>query len=139
MGHQRSGGAGDAVGVLSNLGVPRHGTGLGIQRDRMGVDGFIDEVVAIQDAALIDHVAADDREGLVWNVAVIAPEELAAPGIQGEYNVVRRGDEENSIVIYRNDFVALGQSGRERPDRLQVLGVQRRDLLPRAVSVATVV
>ena len=132
---QRSAGDRDAIGVVGNLRIPDHFAGLGVQRDDVRVDGAEVDVVTVEDAAPVDHVAADDGQGLVRKLALVLPEEFTAARIQPEERVVRGGDHEHSVVFDRNDLVALRQTGRKLPDRHQFADIRLRDLCQRAEAV----
>src|SRR5262245_37102621 len=63
----------------------------------------------------------------------VTPQQVAGLGVERNYLGLRRGDEHHTVIHYRRRLVPFVYSGRECPDRRQILGVARVDLVQRTV------
>ena len=109
--------------VGDGLAFPGDLAGRGVERDQHGVlPGHVDLVAVQRDAAL----GVVQRAEAFGQLALVLPDQVAGPGVEGEELVVRRGDEHDAVVDDRRRLVAGVDAGRVAPDRGQVLDVVGR-------------
>ena len=124
------------VSVILNLLFPNDFARARIERDQERIDGRHVHAVAIQRYAAIGRM---QLHKVFRQLALIAPQLLAAAGVERDDIVLRRGDEHDAVIHHGWRLMSFAQARRERPHRHQVPGVRRGDLVERAVAMRVVV
>jgi hypothetical protein len=121
--------------IIGHLGGPHFLAGLRMQSDENGLTRREVHLVAIERDPAIGFVRHGSSVG---TFSPIAPQQIAAPGIDGDHLIHGRGDEHDAVVDDGSGFVAPGLAGGEHPHRRETRDIGRRQLVERAVTPAVI-
>ena len=135
----RHDGEGFGVGVVTQLLVPDHLTGLVVERNDMRVERGQIDLVLVYGNATVHYVAAQLREHIARQLALVLPVDLASGAVDREHLVVRAGHVDRAVDHDSLAVLAVQNAEGHTEFRLQALDVALVDLRQRAVARGRVI